>query len=125
MKKIIKNAEVELICKVNNLDAEAFATGIYWLNRGDSDMLLKEELNATAIYLVTREIMTAGVGGMTSNAREICSKIDRILNRSFGYTRSLVMGETLKYDRKLIAELNMGLNHITITDNNPYVKGKA
>lgn len=121
MKKIITKAEVKRIVDAEQcLNAEWYGEAIESLNRGDADSLTKCEKYITAIYLVTREINVQDRGGEASDAREICNKVDAMLKAENGYTLGVIRFETTKSNRYLIAELNMGLNHITLTENNPY-----
>lgn len=123
MKKIIKKAEVKRIVEIERcLNLEWYGEAIESLNHGDKaeDCLPMCERYITAIYLVTREINALDLCGDCRNARELCAKVDTMMNAKAGYTLSVVRNETTKSDRRLIAELNMGLNHITLTDNNPY-----
>lgn len=123
MKKIIKKAEVKRIVEAEGcLNPEWYGEAIDWLNKGDKaeDCLPVCERYITVIYLVTREINALDLCGDCRNARELCAKVDAMMNAKAGYALSVVRHETTKQNRRLIAELNMGLNHITLTENNPY-----
>lgn len=123
MKKIIKIAEARIIAQNNTqLDADDLIWGIEYLNKGHeaSAGLTKEEMLAVTLYLISREVKNDRQSDFTCNARELCVRVDNMLLAPIGYTLSVVRGETLKCDRVMIAELNMGLNHITLTASNPY-----
>lgn len=125
MKKVIKIAEARVIAKNNpQLDADDLIWGIEYLNKGHeaSVGLTKEEMSAVTLYLISREVVNDRQSDFTCNAREICRRVDDMLLAPVGYTLSFVRGETIKCNRMLIAELNMGLNHITLTQTNPYLK---
>lgn len=125
MKKIIKIAEARNIIANNpQLDPEDLMYGIEWLNKGDMayECMTKAEYNAVALYLITREINNEGLGGATGNARQLCNHVNDLLGLPFGYCLDLVKSETVNQSRLMIAELNMGLNHITLTQRNPYAK---
>lgn len=125
MKKIIKIAEAREIAKSNpHLDADDLIWGIEYLNKGNEARagLTKEEMLVVALYLISREVKNDRQCDYTCNARELCRKVDDMLLAPVGYTLSVVRGETTKCNRILVAELNMGLNHITLTNTNPYLK---
>lgn len=125
MKKIIKIAEArEIIANNPQLDADDLMCGINDLNKGDMahECMMKAEYNAVALYLITREINKEELGGTTGNARQLCKRVDDLLGLPIGYCLSLAKGETTSSNRIMIAELNMGLNHITLTQRNPYAK---
>lgn len=125
MKKIIKIAEArEIVANNPQLDADDLMYGIDDLNKGDGGLecMTKAEANAVALYLITREINKADMGGEISNARELCHHVEDLMLLPFGYCIELVKGETTRQNRMLIAEMNMGLNHITLTQRNPYAK---
>lgn len=124
MKKIIKIAEARKIAAANpQLDADYLLMGIDWLNKGDEGKaaFMASEMKAVALYLLTREIASTGLN-FTCDAREVCYKVDCLLLAEAGYTRKLVNSETASLgNRILFGEMNMGLNHITLTACNPYV----
>lgn len=125
MKKIIKIAEArEIVANNPQLDPDDLMYGIDELNKGDASLscMTKAEANAVALYLITREIDNADMGGEISNARELCHHVEDLMLLPFGYCIELVKGETTRQNRLLIAEMNMGLNHITLTQRNPYAK---
>ena len=125
MKKIIKIAEAREIAKSNpQLDADDLIWGIEYLNKGNEARagLTIEEMLVVALYLISREVKNDRQSDFTCNARELCRRVDDMLLAPVGYTLSVVRGETTKCNRILIAELNMGLNHITLTKTNPYLK---
>ena len=125
MKKIIKIAEArEIIANNPQLDPDDLMEGIDCLNRGDVALacMMKAEIKTVALYLVTREINKEDMGGCTCNARQVCHKVDDLMVLPTGYSLDIVRGETINQNRLMIAELNMGLNHITLTQRNPYAK---
>lgn len=125
MKKIIKIAEARAIAKSNpNLDADDLMYGIDRLNKGDMApaCMMQSEYDAVALFLITREIVKEDKGGETMYARQICKNITDLLGLPYGCCEMLVRRETARHGRFIIAELNMGLNHLTITKNNPYAK---
>lgn len=125
MKKIIKIAEArEIIANNPQLDPDDLMYGIEWLNKGEAALscMTKAEANAVALYLITREINNEDLGGCIGSARHLCHYIEDLMVLPFGYCIDLVRGETTRQNRILIAELNMGLNHITLTQRNPYAK---
>lgn len=123
MKKIIKIAEARKIAAANSqLDADDLLWGIDYLNKGNEAKagMTKQEMLAVALYLISREVKNDRQSDFTCNARELCRKVDDMLLAPVGYTLGIVRGETTKPNRILIAELNTGLNHITLTASNPY-----
>lgn len=125
MKKIIKIAEArEIIANNPQLDADDLMYGIDELNKGYGGLecMTKAEANAVALYLITREINNADMGGEINNARELCHHVEDLMLLPVGYCIELVKGETTRQNRLVIAEMNMGLNHITLTQRNPYAK---
>lgn len=122
MKYILKIADLRKISKATGLDLDELKNGAYWLNRGDSApySFTRSEYEAIALYLVTREVNEAGRCGMTFGARFICSYVDHLLGFEYGTSLGLVKAETLRTGRWVIAELNMGLDHLTLTNANPY-----
>lgn len=124
-RKIIKKAEAVKIAKANNFSAdetEDFLTSCDWFNK-DHDAqanFTTVERNAIAIYLISKEVNDRC--GQTKDARYICMSTDDIMGLRFGTCLSIVRNETAKCGRALIAELNMGLDHLTLTNNNPYFK---
>lgn len=125
MKKIIKIAEArEIIANNPQLDPDDLMEGIDCLNKGDLALacMMKSEVKAVALYLITREINKEDMGGYTCNARQVCRKVDDLMILPTCYCLDLVRAETINQNRLMIAELNMGLNHITLTTRNPYAK---
>lgn len=128
MKKLIKIAEARAIAKNNpHLDVDDLMYGIDWLNKGDMApvCMIKPEYNAVALYLISREINAGNDYTSTKTARAICAYVTDLLGLPFGYCEALVRAETAKQGRILIAELNTGLDHITLTNNNPYFNTKS
>lgn len=77
MKKIIKIAEArEIITNNPQLDADDLMYGIDELNKGYGGLacMTKAEANAVALYLITREINNADMGG------EICTALSENLD---------------------------------------------
>lgn len=122
MKYILKIADLRKISKATGLDLDELKNGAYWLNRGDSarDSFTRSEYEAIALYLVTREVSLDCCLGTSCCARFICSYVDHLLGLAYGTTLGLVKAETLRTGRWVIAELNMGLDHLTLTNANPY-----
>lgn len=124
MKYILKVADLRKISKATGLDFDELKNGAYWLNRGDSarSCFTRSEYEAIALYLVTREVNAADLGGMTSGARAICGFVDSLLGFEYRTTLGIVKAETLRSGRWLIAELNMGLDHLSLCTSNPYAE---
>lgn len=122
MKYILKIADLRKISKATGLDLDELKDGAYWLNRGDSarDCFTRAEFEAIALYLVSREVSLECCLGTSGSARAICAYVDATLRMPFGFTISLVKAETLRLGRWVIAELNTGLDHLTLTNANPY-----
>ena len=124
MKAILKVADLRKISKATGLELDELKNGAYWLNRGDSarSCFTRSEYEAIALYLVTREVNEADLGGQVSGARAICGFVDSLLGFEYRTTLGLVKAETLRAGRWVIAELNTGLDHLTLTNANPYAK---
>lgn len=124
MKYILKVADLRKISKATGLDLDELKNGAYWLNRSDSarSCFTRSEYEAIALYLVTREVNEADMDGMVSGARAICGYVDSLLGFDYHTTLGLVKAETLRAGRWVIAELNMGLDHLTLTNANPYAE---
>lgn len=124
MKKILKISEVRQIASACGLDAEILASGAEWLNRGDAadDAFSKAECNAVVLYCLTREVNNMGRGGEANGARLIFAHVDQLLGLRFGTAHSIAIDETLRAGRWLLVELNMDLDHITLTNANPFAK---
>lgn len=124
MKYILKVADLRKISKATGLDLDELKSGAYWLNRGDSARacFTRAEYEAIALYLVTREVNDADRGGEVSGARSICGYVDCLLGFDYRTTLGIVKAETLRAGRWVIAELNMGLDHLTLTNANPYAE---
>lgn len=124
MKYILKVADLRKISKATGLDLDELKNGAYWLNRGDSarSCFTRSEYEAIALYLVTREVNEADLGGEVSGARSICGFVDSLLGFDYRTTLGIVKAETLRAGRWVIAELNMGLDHLTLTNVNPYAE---
>ena len=122
MAKILKVSDLRKISKATGLDLEELKNGAYWLNRGDSARacFTRAEYEAIALYLLTLEIESASFCGYSSSARSLCMFVDDMLGLSFGTTLGLVRAETARQGRWFIVELNMGLDHLTLTSANPY-----
>lgn len=87
------------------------------------DAMGEQERKAVALYMISRDVDSKN--GLVSNARMVCRTIEIKLGLPYNYCLSLVRDETTKQGRILIAELNMGLDHITLTNNNPYFPNKV
>lgn len=124
MKYVLKAADLRKISKATGLDLDELKAGAYWLNRGDSarSCFTRSEYEAIALYLVTREVNSADLGGMVSGARSICGFVDCLLGFDYRTTLGIVKAETLRAGRFIIAELNAGLDHLTLTNANPYAE---
>lgn len=124
MKAILKIADLRKISKATNLDLEELKAGAYWLNRGEGarSCFTRAEYEAIALYLVTREVDTRAGLGLSDEARFICMLVDDLLRMPFRITLGIVKNETLRQGRWVIAELNMGLDHLTLTNANPYAE---
>ena len=124
MKAILKIADLRKISKATNLDLEELKAGAYWLNRGEGarSCFTRAEYEAIALYLVTREVDTRAGLGLSDEARFICMLVDDLLRMPFRTTLGIVKNETLRQGRWVIAELNTGLDHLTLTNANPYAK---
>lgn len=122
MKAILKVSDLKKISKATGLDLDELKNGAYWLNRGDSarSCFTRSEYEAIALYLVTREVSLEYCLGASCHARFICSYVDTLLGFACHTTLGLVKAETLRSGRWVIAELNMGLDHLTLTNANPY-----
>lgn len=125
MKKIIKLTEAKKIAKANEMLGDAMDDllwGIEQLNKGEQAkaVFTKQELIAVTLFLISREVRNDRQSDYTCNARQLCCKVDDMLLMPIGYTLGIVRGETTKCNRMLIAELNTGLDHITLTNCNPY-----
>lgn len=127
-RKIIKKAEAKKIANANKWNAEEtenFLTSCDWFNK-DHDAqtnFTSKERNAVAVYLISKEVYERSSGfGLSKDARYICASLDAIMGVRFGTCESIARSETARNGRAVIAELNFGLDHITITNNNPYFK---
>lgn len=127
MKAILKVSDLKKISKAAGLNLEDLKEGNYWLKKGESASygFTWPEIRAIVIYLVTREVNDADRGGMCAGARSICSYVDCLLNLAYGTALSIVRSETLAAGRWIIAELNTGLDHLTLTNSNPYATTTA
>lgn len=124
MKYILKVADLRKISKATGLDLDELKNGAYWLNRGDSarSCFTRSEYEAIALYLVTREVSLECCLGTSCGARSICAYVDSLLGFAYRTTLGLVKAETLRAGRWVIAELNTGLDHLTLTNAKPYAK---
>lgn len=124
MKKILKVSDLRKISKATGLDLDELKNGAYWLNRGDGarSCFTRAEYEAIALYLVTCEVNEGDGLGLSGMARSICAFVDDLLRMPFRTTLGIVKNETLRQGRWLIAELNMGLDHLTLTNANPYAE---
>lgn len=124
MKAILKVSDLRKISKATGLDLDELKAGAYWLNRGDSARacFTRAEYEAIALYLVTREMNDAECLGCSAGARAICGFVDDLLKMPFRTTLGIMRNETLRAGRWIIAELNMGLDHLTLTNANPYAE---
>lgn len=124
MKHILKIADLRKISKATGLDLDELKAGAYWLNRGDSarTCFTRAEYEAIALYLVTREMNEAECLGCSAGARSICGFVDGLLGFDYRTTLGIMKNETLRAGRWIIAELNMGLDHLTLTNANPYAE---
>lgn len=125
MKKIIKIAEAKKIAKANEMlgdELDDLLWGIDQLNKGElaKAVFTKKELIAVTLFLISREVRNDRQSDFTSNARELCVRVDNMLLMPIGYSLRIAQGETCKCNRIMVAECNMGLNHITLTNCNPY-----
>lgn len=127
-RKIIKKAEAKKIAKANNWNTEAtdeFLYSVDFFNRdhdAQTNFTVKER-NAIVVYLLSKEIYErAETFGQSKDARYICNSIDDMIGLRFGTSLNIARNESAKQGRALITELNMGLDHITLTSNNPYFK---
>lgn len=127
-RKIIKKAEAKKIAKANKWncgETEDFLTSCDWFNKdGDAQAnFTTKERNALVIYLISKEVNERSAGfGQTNDARSICVSVDYTMCLSVGTCESIARSESARQGRALITELNMGLDHITLTNNNPYFK---
>ncbi len=124
MKHILKVSDLRKISKATGLDLDELKAGAHWLNRGDSarSCFTRAEYEAIALYLVTREINEAELCGVTAGARAVCGFVDSLLGFAYRTTLGIMRAETLRAGRWIIAELNMGLDHLTLTNANPYAE---
>lgn len=127
-RKIIKKAEAKKIAKANEWNAEEtedFLTSCDWFNKdhdAQTNFTVKER-NAIVVYLLSKEIYErTETFGQSKDARYICNSIDDMIGLRFGTSLNIARNESAKHGRALITELNMGLDHITLTNNNPYFK---
>lgn len=124
MKAILKVADLRKISKATGLDLDELKVGAYWLNRGEGarSCFTRAECEAIALYLVTRKVDTCDRLGLSCTARSICGMVDGLLCMPLLTTLGIVKNETLRQGRWIIAELNMGLDHLTLTNANPYAE---
>ena len=122
MKKLLKISDLRKISKATGLDFDELKAGADWMHSGDSAEVCfsLRELDAISLYLLTRKVEAEDRGGETSNARALCAIVDFELGLRSRSTLKLVMRETTRQGRWMIAELNMGLDHLTLTLANPY-----
>jgi hypothetical protein len=127
-RKIIKKTEAVKIAKANKWDAEEteyFLNSCDWFNKehdAQANFTIKER-NAVAVYLISKEVNERSSGfGQSKDARYICKGLDDIMGLQFGTCEAIARSEAARQGRALITELNMGLDHITLTNNNPYFK---